>query len=81
MGCIGVPALIAFAVYIIATSGPNAEERRGSDLKFAEKYELEEKNARFACYNLNLAKACNEIDKNAELARYYRQRVEAAGRP
>lgn len=78
LGCIGVPVLIAFAAYMIVTSGPSAEERRASNVKFAEEYELKEQNARFACDQWGLAKACAEIDSNAELARYYRQQVKEA---
>ncbi len=78
LGCIGVPVLIAFAAYVIATAGPSDGERRASDLKFAEEYELKERNARFACSEYGLAKACEEIDDHAELARYYRQSVNEA---
>ncbi len=75
-GCIGVPALIAVAVYMVATAGPSAEERRASNTKFAEQYELKEKNARFACSEWAMAKACDEIEGHAELARYYRQQAQ-----
>lgn len=78
LGCVGVPALIAFAAYMIATAGPSDAERRASDLKFAEEYELKERNARFACFEHGVATACDEIDDHAELARYYRQRVNEA---
>jgi hypothetical protein len=76
LGCIAIPALIALAVYMVASAGPSAEERRVSDAKFAEEYELKEKNARFACSEWGLAKACDEVEGHAELARYYRQRAQ-----
>jgi predicted RNA-binding Zn-ribbon protein involved in translation (DUF1610 family) len=78
MGCIGVPALIAFGVYIVISAGPNEEERRASDFTFAQEYEFKERNARFACSEKGVATACGEIEANAELARYYRQRVSEA---
>lgn len=81
LGCIGVSAILGFAAYMIASAGPSETERGASDLKFAEEYELKERNARLACYDWNVAEACDEIDRNAELARYYRQRVEENDRP
>lgn len=63
---------------MVATAGPSEEARRASDLKLAKKYELQERNARFGCYERRLPKACDEIDDNAELARQYRQRVNEA---
>ena len=74
-GCVGVPAVIAFAIYMIATAGPSKEERRASDSKFAAEYELKERNARYACSEWGNAKACEEIDDHAQLARHYRERA------
>jgi hypothetical protein len=77
-GCVGVPAVIAFGVYVIAMAGPSKEERRASDSKVAAEYELKERNARYACSEWGNAKACDEIDNHAQLARYYRQRASEA---
>jgi len=74
-GCVGVPALIAFAIYMIATAGPSKDERQALDSKFAAEYELKERNARYACSEWANAKACDEIADHAQLARYYRERA------
>lgn len=78
LGCIGVLACMALAVYVVANAGPDEEERGASDREFAEQYELKERNARYACHEMSVAAACDQVEENAELARYYRQRADEA---
>lgn len=78
LGCFGFTALMAFAVYVVASTGQSEAERLAADLKFAEEYELKERNARFACFEHGVTSACDKIDEHAELARYYRRRVDEA---